>query len=125
MNSERLWILVLALVCFLAGLAGGLLAADRIRPHAPTGPFAGYVASFADTFDLDEERTRDLRFLMDRYHRDIEDLKARHVQGMEDELIQLGDICRDRIKTYVLPVDRHDEYDLLAAGFHPPGEDAK
>jgi hypothetical protein len=116
MSSERLWVLILVLVTFLAGFAGGLLYAERLAPAQERGPYADYVASMRSAFDLSPEATRDLRYLMASYHRDVEDLKARHVRDMDPELVRLGQVCRERIEKYVLPAERREEFRRLAAG---------
>jgi len=128
MSSERFWVVILTAVTFLAGVAAGLLVADRVGPGPAAGPFAEsaarmeYVSRMVETFDLSPEETRDLRYLIDRYQRDIEDLEARHVRDMEPELVRLGEVCTERIKKYVLPEDRREEFDRLAAGYAPsPG----
>ena len=64
MQSERLWIVLLAVVCFLTGLAGGLLAYERIDPRPIVGgPFADYQTLLVDSFELSPDQVRDLRFV--------------------------------------------------------------
>jgi len=119
MSSERLWILVLAAVSFLAGAAGGILYAVQLDPPRSSGPFAAYEEAFAEVFDLDRRRARDLHAVLDRYHGDLEELKARAVRDLEPELVQLGHTCRERIRKYVLAPDELDEFDRLCGGLVP------
>lgn len=116
MNSPRLWILILALVSGLAGFAGGRLLAPE--PPVSDGPasFGEYAARLEVAFDLAPERARNLRLLLDRYERELEDLKTRQLAELEPELVRLGDTYRDRIRDKVLPPARRAEFDRMAAG---------
>lgn len=115
MSSTRLWILLLALTSFLAGSAGGLLAGTRLAPPAPErGPFSDYAALLVARFDLEPDRERRLRAVLELYHRDLEELKSRHVAEAEPELIRLGEACRQRIRDYVLPSEQQAAFDAEA-----------
>ena len=116
MNSERLWIVILAVVSFLAGLAGGVLAARHLAPVPEAGTDSAYVRRFVEHFDLDAARTRDLAFVLEDYAKRVEDLKARHAADLEPELVEAGETCRERIRIYVLPPDRVAEFDRMELG---------
>ncbi len=119
MSSLRLWLVILAAICFLAGFSGGVLAGPLFEEPATPRPFAAYEEHLIANFDLSGEERQHLRFLLDRYHQDIESLKAQYVDELEPELIELGLSCRDLIRKYVLPPERVEEFDRLAGG-NPP-----
>jgi len=115
MSSARLWILLLALTSFLAGSAGGLLAGMRLaRPAPERGAFSDYAALLVERFDLERDRERRLKAVLELYHRDLEELKSRHVAEAEPELIRLGEACRQRIRDYVLPPESQASFDAQA-----------
>jgi hypothetical protein len=113
MNSVRLWILLLALTSFLAGLAGGLLAGRHFAPaDQHRGHFADYAALLIETYDLPDDRARRLRAILDLYYLDLEELKSTHIAQGEPELIRLGETCRQRVRDYVMTDDdRRDAFD--------------
>lgn len=120
MSSTRLWILVLALTSFLAGSAAGLLLGRRLAPPAvERGPFSDYAALLVARFDLEPERALRLRAVLELYHRDLEELKSRHVAEAEPDLIRLGEACRQRIRDYVLPPESQAAFDVEAAAPSP------
>ncbi len=86
MNSLRAWIVLLALVSGLAGFAAGRLAAPEVQ-ISPAGPFPGYAERMQEAFDLSPGRVRALRLLLERYDRDLEDLKIRHLGELRPELV--------------------------------------
>ena len=119
MSVERLWVTILALTSFLSGAAGGLLYSLHANPQERPGPFAAYEERMVQTFDLDEERALWLHGILGRYDDEIEELEARHVRDLEPELVALGETCRKRIRSWVVPVDRQAEFDRLAHGNAP------
>jgi len=120
-ESERLWIVILALVSFLGGGAAGLLGADGLKgPPETKGAFSHYEELLSSTFDLDPEKRRELRWVLNRYERDLEDLKARHLSELEPELIKIGALCRDQIVKYVLGDEHRDRFLQLASGALDP-----
>ena len=119
MSIERLWVTILALTSFLAGSAGGLLYSLHLNPREQPGPFAAYEARMVETFELDDERALWLRGILDRYDEEIEELKARHARDLEPELVALGETCRKRIRSWVVPRERRAEFDRLAHGVGP------
>lgn len=122
----RLWILALMTTCFLGGLAGGVLVSFRVRPAQtdPAGPFADYEALLVREFELDSSptRLRGLRAVLQRYHQDVEDVRARTLAAVEPELRQLGATCNDRIRDRVLRPDQRQRFDRMTQGFADPGQ---
>lgn len=117
MESERFWILILALVAFLAGLAGGvLLGGDLLQTSRAPRSFEAYEDQLVASFELDPDQTGNLRWILNRYHRDLEQLKARNLEGLEDELIRIGQNASDLIVRYVLHEDQRDKYERMAEG---------
>jgi hypothetical protein len=115
MSSTRLWIVLLAVTSFLAGLAGGILTGTRIAPRSvERGPYDDYAEMLVRSYDVAPERERHLRAFLEQYHRDLEELKARHVAGAEAELVRLGEICRQRIREYVLTEEGRAAFDREA-----------
>ncbi len=120
MNSLRGWILVLCAVCFLAGLAAGLLARPSAAAQAPEAvPFGTYQALLRDTFDLNAKQSGYLRVFLNDYHRRLEDLR-RPSESFEPERQRLGYQYRSWIRDYVIPPDQRAEFDRLAAGYAVP-----
>jgi len=115
-NSLRLWIVVLALVCFGAGAAAGTLAsAATFRPPPERGPFAQYERDLIKTFALSPVRAELLHALLAGYQRDIERIQsgsmAETLSAMEPELASRGRWYRDQIRDKVLPPERRAEFD--------------
>lgn len=123
MNSPKLWICLLASVCFLSGAAAGLLAAHTFGPErAVEHPFDDYLDLMVDHFDLDADRERGLRIFMAHYQRELEDAKVRQAAAMEGELVKLGLTYRDLIRDHVLPEDRRPEFENMVAGVFPAAQ---
>ena len=122
MNNPRAWIAVLAVVAFLAGLAGGMLLSARTqtREHAP---FEDYRREFVARFELDPERARLFDELLRNYARELEDIRQRalanSLSAMDEQLAATGLRYRDRIRNHVLPESRRAEFDALARGWNP------
>ena len=121
MGSERFWIVCLAVVCFLAGAAGGILWALDRAPVREATPYRGYVAQLSQEFQLNPEQREDLRKILKLYHDGVEELKVRQMKGGETELIKLGLTCRDLIRKWVLvqPEDRARFDELTGANASP------
>jgi len=115
MRSERLWILLLTLTAFCAGLAAGVLLSFRQRPQE-SGPFPAFEARMTQAFDLEPERLRNLRYILQDYEEKIESLKDRNIDALSSELVQLGLDHRQLIRTWVVPEHRLQEYDLWVEG---------
>lgn len=119
MSLERVWILILTTTSFLSGLAGGILFSIYRIPAERPGPFPAYEARLVQTYDLDEEHARWLHGILARFDADIDELKARHVHELEPELIKAGETCAERIRRWVIPPDRRNEFDRMARGTSP------
>jgi len=118
-NSLRLWILVLAVVSFGAGVAAGALVSVGVRrtPVQP-GPFAEYEQDLVRTFDLGPERARILHTFLANYQREIEQIKDRQfaetMAAVEPTLSERGRLYRDLIRDKVLPADRRAGFEGAA-----------
>jgi hypothetical protein len=121
MNGAKPWIVALVLLTFLSGTVSGWLLANRMRPVRPDHLMADYETRLIAAFELDETQRQDLRFVLDRYEKDLYDLEARYLrETMEDDLVELGNRTFDRIRRYVIPAERLAEFDALAAGISVP-----
>lgn len=116
MSSPRLWIAILASLCFLAGVASGLLVAERSQPAHE--PFAEYRRDFVARFDLDARREGLFAELLRTYARDLEDIRQRalanSLSAMDEQLAATGLRYRDYIRNHVLPESRRAEFDAQA-----------
>lgn len=116
LQSERLWILLLALTAFLAGAAGGILVGRQMAPTVEAGHFSDFEVRFASAFSLDDQARRDLRYILDRYHAEVEALEAGEAWRLADELEEIGLRWRERIRTWILSPDQRADFDRLVAG---------
>jgi len=126
-KSLRFWIVVLAVLCFVAGgAAGTLAAASFFRPAPQAGPFAQYERDLAAKFQLSPERAALLHVLMEDYRRQIERVQSSHVadtlSAMEPELARIGRSYREQIRDKVLPPNKRAEFEdpSLVAAWTPP-----
>ncbi|MFN0242667.1 MAG: hypothetical protein ACKVWV_07215 [Planctomycetota bacterium] len=125
MTNLRLWVLVLALVSFGVGLASGTwFAASLLRPTPDRGPFDDYEARLVAEFQLSPERAQLLHVVLANYHKEIEEIKDRHMaaytSAMEPELAERGRYYRGLIQTRVLPQDQRAKFERLAQGIPAP-----
>jgi predicted nuclease with TOPRIM domain len=116
MKSERLWVLVLALTTFCAGLAAGVLLSFGRAPAQESRPFAGYESRLTEAFDLDEERVENLRYILEDYEDQIDALKERNIAALDPELVKIGLDHRELIRTWVVPEHHRQEFDLWVGG---------
>ena len=113
----RLWILGLSITAFLAGLAAGMLFGLQVpRPGQERRAFADYETLLVRDFELDGLRRQALRGVLDRYERDVEDVKSRFLEQSEHELADLGLTYRRWIRDRVLFPHQRDDFDRLVAG---------
>ncbi len=117
MRSERLWVLILAATAFCAGIAGGVLLSLHWRAEREPGRFQNYEQRMVETFGLDEEHARYLRYILESYDDEIEALKERSVAALDPELVKQGLRHRELIRTWVVPEHRRQEFDLWVGGF--------
>jgi hypothetical protein len=121
MHSERLWVLVLGLTLFGAGFAAGMLVTLRRTPEAR--PFAAYETQMTEAFDLDEERVRNLRYILQHYQEEVEALKERNLAALDPELVKIGLEHRALVRERVVPEHYLQQFDLWTAGL-PAGPQA-
>lgn len=125
MNDVRLWVLILALTSFAAGLGAGVLVGEsRGEQDLALERSRDYRHMFLDTFELEPERERRFVELMARYDAEVEELRQRALEAslsqIEGQLSRLGLTYRDAIRNYVLPEGERGRFDaLLARGASP------
>ena len=121
MRSERFWVLVLALTCFCAGTAAGVLLTLR-RPvlgderGAVQYPFGAYEQRMIETFDLGDEQVRNLRWILRDYQEKIEALKESNIAALDTELVKIGREHRELIRSKVVPEHQLQQFDLWVGG---------
>jgi hypothetical protein len=115
MSSERLWILVLALTAFCAGVAAGILLALRQAP-VEERPFASYERQMIEAFDLDEERVKNLRYILRHYQEEVDTLKERNLAALDPELVEIGHEHRALVRERVVPAHYLQQFDLWSEG---------
>ena len=116
MNSERAWLGLLVLTVFAAGVAAGLLLSFRLRPVHAADPFHAYQERMVETFDLDEERQENLRWILHDYRAKVEALKERNLAALDGDLVQIGKDHRELIRSKVIPERHLREFDLWVGG---------
>jgi hypothetical protein len=115
-RSERLWTVLLALTCFCAGVAAGVLLSFRRSPAADDRALQAYEARMIEAFDLDEDRVSNLRYILDDYRQQIEALKEHDLASLDPDLVRIGRHHRDLIRTWVVPEHHLQEFDLWVGG---------
>jgi len=129
-RSVRLWVGLLALVCFLGGISTGLFLADMgwagtdradagANERRRTGePFEEYRLAFVQRFQLDAQRERLFAELLRNYSKEIEDARTgllrRSQPELETTLSDIGQRYRSFIRDHVLPPDQRGEFDALS-----------
>jgi len=116
MNSERFWLALLVVTVFGAGIAAGMLLSFRLRPADAADPFRAYEARMTETFDLDQGRRENLRWILGSYQEKVEALKERNLAGLDAELVQIGRDHRELIRSKVVPERHLQEFDLWVGG---------
>jgi hypothetical protein len=124
MENVRLWVILLALTCFAAGLSAGLgLARPAPAPVRSDEPLAEYRRAFQQRFALEPERERLFGELLRNYQRDLDASRERVLDAsrsqLEPELAELGLRYRQLIRDHVLPPARRDEFDQLSRQWVP------
>lgn len=121
MTNLRLWVLLLTLTAFLAGVATGPWVTRLVSPPvqaAAAGPFDHYERALVERFHLTPERRAPLHAILEEYRRDLERIKDHHMadymSSMEPDLSKLGRACRETIRDKVLPETQRAEFDQLA-----------
>jgi hypothetical protein len=121
-TSTRAWILILALVCFLAGLATGLIGAELSDDaQSQSSALGDYERAFVEQFELDPQRQRLLVGLLEHYNLEVEEIQNRHTvqvrREMEPELRRAGLEYRALLRDRLLPPAQRAEFDRLTADF--------
>lgn len=124
MDNLKLWIAVLALSAFGAGVGVGWYGSNRVQAglerERASGPFDAFRREFIATFKPSPERARLLGELLAHYQSEIEGLERLQLERgrgeRERELEKLALTYRERIRNSVLPPDQRADYDRLAAG---------
>lgn len=119
MNNVRLWIVLLGLTCFAAGLSTGLMMSPDSGAALRSGePFEEYRTAVARRFELDAERERLFAELLRNYSQAIEETRTRLLQRsrpeLERELAEIGERYQALIRDYVVPPERRGEFDALS-----------
>ena len=120
MNSLRLWILVASVTWFISGLATGLFVSGAWKKPAPdANTVAHYTNRMITEFDMQPERARLFRLMMDEYQGEKESLKEQHIaqqaSAMEPELRRLGERYNSLIRERVLSRTQRDHFDRLSS----------
>lgn len=120
MSSTRVWLIVLAGVCFLAGFGTGIYASERSqRLEAQARAFGDFERAFAAEFELDPGRRRLLAELLDHYNRETEAIRDRYAaenhMEMEPELRRAGLEYRALVRDRLLPEAQRPKFDRLMA----------
>lgn len=116
MRSERFWVLILSLTTFCAGLAAGVLISSWREAGRESRPFGNYEGRMIEAFDLDEERLRNLRYILQDYQEQIDALKLKNLASLDTELVRIGRDHRELIRSWVVPAHHQQEFDLWAGG---------
>jgi hypothetical protein len=119
MNQVRLWVVLLCLTCFAAGLSAGTIAAGTgPAVQAPSGPFDAYRTALVARFRLDPERERLFGELLRNYAQAIEAAEERLLQRsrpeLERELAEIGALYQGYIRDFVVPPERRAEFVALS-----------
>lgn len=120
MKDPRPWIALLAVVCFLAGMAAGVLATRRPAVSDDGSPFGDYAARLVEEFDLSGERAAHLRVILREYAAEIERIEraqqAQYYAALEPELRPKGIEFNSYVREKVIPRQQRARFDALAAG---------
>ena len=119
MSRLRVWIGLLALVSFTAGIASGMMLSARTAPPLRWGRLADYESMLLERFDLSGERARCLRVLLQAYEREVErthsqrfaEYMALHGPDLSPKAQEYESLIREK----VLPPSRRDEFARLCA----------
>ena len=127
MTSTRLWIVLLTLVSFLAGVAAGLLGSEySLRAATERREDGDFVRRFSEVFDLDPEGRRLLAERQAAYHAQIESIELRNevrrsIEAhalMEPELLEAGRVFRSDVRDMLLVTEaQRKEFDRLMADY--------
>jgi len=119
-KNARLWILALAVMCFLAGAAAGVLGVRAGAGDLDRGRFAAYGDWVIDEFDLSRERAGHLRVILREFDSKISKIershRAEYYASLEPELRPIGIEYNRYVRDKVLPPAQRADFDALARG---------
>lgn len=124
LNSVRVWVVLLALTSFAAGVGAGLYLARPSAPQPGTAEaFEAYRSAFSREFQLDAERSRLFGELLRNYQRDLDAARERVLAAsrseLEPELAELGQRYRQWIRDHVLPPEQRATFDARVREWAP------
>lgn len=118
MNNLRLWVAILALTSFGAGVGAGSFLSAQTHRAVDSQPFDDYHRRFVEQFELSPKRSKALEQLLTLYTKDVDDLQQEHLSRsmaqMQDDMTRLGREYHDYIRNSVLPAHQRDEFDARA-----------
>lgn len=122
MSGLRIWISILALVCFLAGAAAGFVIGEYSRKAPPDDRFFGdFERRFVEHFHLDAEHQGFLAELLRLQRVEFEKILNRHTAEfqaqMEEDFCQAGLEYRSLIRNHLLTAQQRPEFDRLMATY--------
>lgn len=130
MNNPRVWIVILALVSFLAGVAAGLVGSEYARRDvAAQRDLGDFERRFAKAFDLDPEGRRFLAERLASFNAEIESIQLNHeVQQateahtlMEPRLQEAGKMFREDIRDILLVTEvERAKFDRMMDDYRDP-----
>jgi len=116
--TGKLWVLALAGLMFLAGMATQHLVWGPRSVEAAS--YEPYVQRFTQEFDLSPERARFLRSLLHFYQIESNDSSDLYLSALNsslgEDLDGVAAKYRALIRDKVLPPDQRERYDRLLAG---------
>jgi uncharacterized membrane protein len=114
MSGARLWIVLAAVVSFLAGTAAGVLL-TRSDDAEPTSVWTAYADRLADDFHLTDERRGFLRILLDEYATALANKRRAYEEliqsQIEPDLRELAARYDGYIRDFVLSPGQQTEFD--------------
>ena len=120
MKYARLWIVTLAGVSFLAGVAAGMLGVHAGASDLDRGRFAAYGDRIIDEFDLSSERAGHLRVILRGFDSKIRKIerghRAEYYAALESDLRPIGIEYNRYVRDKVLPPGQRANFDALARG---------
>ena len=119
MKHVRLWIILLAVVSFVAGTATGHIVSERTHQPRFEPELAAFERHFVETFELSDARAEHLRTVLSHYEREVARVKDEHLasyhSAIEPQLRELGNEYNRYLRDKVLPADQRTEFDRQCA----------
>ena len=115
MKLIRVWIVLFALVSFVAGTATGHIITERSHQEISERQLSDYEQHFAETFQLAPVRVEHLRTVLVQYEREVERIKDEHLllyrSNMDGQLRALSEEYNRYLRDKVLPPQQRAEFD--------------